>query len=93
MNKYFQAAQSIKDEIIGFRRELHQIPGLGFDIEDTAKYVENYLDFLGIKSRRCAKTGVVAVIEGKNSDGPVIGLRADMDGMPVKQEEPALFCI
>lgn len=78
-------SKKIQNEIVNWRRELHKIPGTGLDIEETFNYVTNELDKMNIKYIPLIKTGIVALIEG-NSSGPTIALRADMDGLPIKEE-------
>ena len=50
------------------RRDLHQIPELEFDVFETAEYIEKQLNLLGIEHYRLAKTGIVAIIRGKNAN-------------------------
>jgi amidohydrolase len=70
--------------LIQIRREIHQNPELSFQEFETQKLVENYLqNKLGLKTQRLANTGVVALIEGKNPQKKVVGLRADMDALPI----------
>lgn len=77
--------QQYRDELIALRRDFHQHPELGFQEHRTAGVVEAYLQDLGLTTRRVAGTGVVAVLEGA-SPGPVLMLRADMDALPVTEE-------
>lgn len=75
-------------EITGWRRHLHQHPELLFDVFETAKFVEDKLRGFGITdiTSGIGRTGVVAVIEGKtNKSGRTIGLRADMDALPIHE--------
>ncbi len=75
-------------EITGWRRHLHQSPELQFDVQGTAKFVEDKLRSFGITdiTTGIGRTGVVAVIEGKsNVSGRSIGLRADMDALPIHE--------
>jgi amidohydrolase len=75
-------------KIVGWRRELHQAPELGFEEHGTATFVAERLRALKIEVKTgVAKTGVVGLLRaGRAGRGPVL-LRADMDGLPV-QEEP-----
>ena len=76
-------------EITGWRRHLHQIPELQFDLFETSKFVEERLRSFGITdiTTGVAKTGIVAVIKGKtDTAGRVIGLRADMDALPIHEQ-------
>ena len=75
-------------EITAWRRHLHQYPELQFDVHETAKFVEGKLREFGITdiTTGIGQTGVVAVIEGKtNTSGRAVGLRADMDALPIEE--------
>jgi len=72
------------------RREIHRHPELGFEEVRTAAVVERELDALGIEHRRVAKTGVVGLIRG-GTPGRTIGLRADMDALPIDEESGEPF--
>ena len=75
-------------EITAWRRHLHQHPELMFDLPETSKFVEDKLRSFGITdiTTGIAETGVVAVIEGQsNTSGRTIGLRADMDALPITE--------
>jgi IAA-amino acid hydrolase len=80
-----QLAQSEKDWIVGIRRELHQYPELKYQEVRTSQLVRKSLKELGIEpSPPMAVTGMVATIG--NGNGPCIGLRADMDALPIHEE-------
>ena len=73
-------------EITAWRRDLHENPELLFDTERTAGIVEAKLREFGVDEIKTGigRTGVVGVIHGKeNTSGKVIGLRADMDALPI----------
>jgi hippurate hydrolase len=75
-------------EITGWRRHLHQYPELQFDVHETATFVEEKLRSFGITdiTTGIGQTGVVAVIEGRNTtSGRTVGLRADMDALPIQE--------
>ncbi|MEO1564018.1 MAG: M20 aminoacylase family protein [Pseudomonadota bacterium] len=74
------------EEMKGWRRHLHAHPELMFDCHGTAAYVVERLREFGITQIETgiATSGVVAVIEGRG-DGPTIGLRADMDALPMTE--------
>lgn len=78
------AAQAFQDTLVAWRRDIHAHPELGFDVEQTAQRVERALDEMGVAHNRCAGTGVVATIEGDDA-GETIGLRADMDALPLDE--------
>ncbi len=70
-----------------WRRHLHTIPELEFECHETAAFVADRLREFGVDEMHqgIAKTGIVAIINGQG-DGPTIGLRADMDGLPIPEE-------
>ena len=72
------------EEMTGWRRHLHQHPELGFDCHETAAFVADRLREFGVDEihEGIAKTGLVAIIKGR-AEGPGIGLRADMDALPI----------
>jgi amidohydrolase len=75
---------------IEIRRDIHRFPELGFEEERTAQIVERELDELGIEHRRIAKTGIVGVVRSTGG-GPVTGLRADMDALPLTERSGEPF--
>ncbi|MBY5932199.1 amidohydrolase [Tateyamaria omphalii] len=75
-------------EITGWRRHLHAHPELDFDVHETAAFVVDRLREFGVDgiTTGIGKTGVVAVIKGKtDTKGRVVGLRADMDALPIEE--------
>jgi amidohydrolase len=78
-------AEQIKEELINWRRYLHQNPELAFEEENTQHFIQTKLKDFGIESKPIAKTGVVALIKG-NEEGPTFALRADMDALPIQEE-------
>ena len=92
MSREIDAATArILPKVVEWRRHLHQYPELGNRETKTAKYIEDHLRKLGIEVRAgVAKTGVVGILRGAQP-GPVIGLRADMDGLPVTERNSLPF--
>ena len=77
--------------LIGWRRDFHQHPELGNRETRTSGIVAAHLERLGLKVRTgIAHTGIVAVLDG-GRPGPVVGLRADMDALPVSEEVDVPF--
>ncbi|MCE7068232.1 M20 family metallopeptidase [Dyadobacter sp. CY326] len=71
-------------DIIAHRRHLHSNPELSFEEYKTAKYVAAELTAIGLQPEEgVAGTGVVAIIKGRNPAKRVVGLRADMDALPI----------
>lgn len=79
-------AESLFDEMVAVRRDLHRHPELGFQETRTAGIVAEQLTDLGIEVQRgVAQTGVVGLLEGARP-GPVILLRFDMDALPIQEQ-------
>ena len=79
--------QQLLPKVIEWRRYLHQHPELSNREVKTAEYVAKHLQSLGYEVQAgIAKTGVVAILKG-GKPGPVIALRADMDALPVAEEQ------
>jgi amidohydrolase len=78
-------SKAIQNQLVEWRRHLHQHPELGNREFKTAAYIVAQLKNLGLQiTTNVAKTGVVAILKG-DKPGPVIALRADMDALPVKE--------
>lgn len=85
--KIRQLAGKYVGEIIKIRRHLHAHPELSFQEYETSKFVFEQLSEIGLKPvDGIAGTGLTAVIEGKNPTKKVIALRADMDALPIHEE-------
>lgn len=73
-------------EFVAVRHHLHANPELSYQEFETSKFVQGKLTELGIPFEVKATTGVVGLIKGKNPDSRIIALRADMDALPIKEE-------
>lgn len=73
-----------QDQLKQWRRELHRIPELGFDLPKTSEYIRCRLEELGYEPVRTAGSGWIAVLLGKRPEA--VALRADMDGLRVTEE-------
>ena len=85
-DKIKQLARQYAPDIIAIRHHLHAHPELSYQEFETSRYVQKQLAEIGIPFRVMAETGVVGLIEGKNPAKRVIALRADMDALPIKEE-------
>ncbi|EFL88696.1 M20 aminoacylase family protein [Ahrensia sp. R2A130] len=77
------------NEITEWRQTIHQHPGLLYDVEETAALVASKLREFGVDEvvEGIGRTGVVAVIKGRqNGSGRTIGMRADMDALPIHEK-------
>ncbi|MBK4215180.1 amidohydrolase [Paracoccus caeni] len=74
------------EDMIAWRRHLHENPELGFECQQTAAFVAGQLREFGVEEihEGIAQSGIVAVIQGRGP-GPTIGLRADMDALPMEE--------
>ena len=75
-------------EVTGWRREIHSHPGVGFDVGPTAGFVAEKLRGFGLDEvvEGVGRTGVVGVLRGKGEGSRAIGLRADMDALPIHEQ-------
>jgi amidohydrolase len=84
-------AAAAEAQMLEWRRHLHQHPELSNRETETAKFVVERLRSFGLEPQTgIARTGVVAVLKG-GLPGPVVALRADMDGLPVREEVQVPF--
>lgn len=87
-----ERAAALLPGLIGMRRHLHQHPELSFREYETAAFVASELDKLGIAYQKgICDTGVVALIPGRNPDKHCIALRADMDALPIQEDNETTY--
>lgn len=86
-----QHAANIFEEVRGWRRTLHANPELSFKEYNTSKFVQTALTAMGIPWQPMADTGVVAIIEGALPSDEVIALRADMDALPITEQNNVAY--
>lgn len=90
MRQWLEQAQSIREWIIGIRRDLHQYPELGYQEHRTSQVIRDHLHALRIPYRYpVAETGVVAQVG--TGRPPCVALRADMDALPIQEETDVPF--
>lgn len=90
MNKILEQAKAIKNDLINYRRTIHENPEIGDTLPKTKSYVMDKLREFGYEPKEICESGIVAVIEGKNN-GKTFLLRADMDALPVKEKASVDF--
>lgn len=90
--------QQIKDlsskyaaDSVAIRSHLHAHPELSYQEFETSKFVQLKLQEMGIAFEVMATTGVLAIIRGKNPETRVIALRADMDALPIQEENETAY--
>lgn len=79
-------SNQILNQTVANRRHIHANPELSFEEFKTCEFVKGQLLGLGIESQIVANTGLVAYIKGKNPDKKVVALRADMDALPIFEQ-------
>ncbi len=84
--KIKQLAAQYSGECIGIRKHLHSHPELSYKEFETSKFVQQKLTEIGLDFEVIATTGIVAIIKGNNPESRVIALRADMDALPISEE-------
>lgn len=93
INKIKKLSLEYLEEIKSIRTHLHQNPELSFEEFETSKFVQKQLDFYGISYKSgFVKTGIVGKIKGKNPNKKVLALRADMDALPICENDFHLIC-
>ncbi len=78
-----------QEKLKKYRRDLHQIPELAFDLFLTSAYIKKELQGMGYVTESVAKTGLIAIKKGRSEDA--IAFRSDMDALPVFEQTGALF--
>ena len=86
LEKIKSLAKQHQAENVSIRRHLHANPELSYQEFETSKYVQAQLKAIGIPFTVMATTGVLGIIEGKNPSKRIIALRADMDALPIIEE-------
>ncbi len=81
-------AVEMQAETAAWRHHLHQHPEIGYEVHDTVAFVEQKLREFGVDEivTGIGRTGLVGIINGTKGDGPTIGLRSDMDALPMAEE-------
>lgn len=88
-----RAAAALLPEMIEIRRHLHMNPELSMKEEKTSVFIAGKLDEYGIRyTKGIAIHGIVGFIEGKNPASRTIALRADMDALPIVEENKSDYC-
>ena len=91
MIDFINEAEKIKDELINIRRDIHMHPEIGYEEKRTSKKIKEYIFNEGIKFYEVAKTGVCGIIKGEKGEGKVIGVRADIDALPLIDKKEVYY--
>lgn len=92
LDRIHEQAATLLPELVAWRRHFHAYPELSGREVETAKYISERLTAMNIPhTKGLAKTGVVGIISGKNPHAKVVALRADMDALPVTEQNKHEF--
>jgi len=91
LQKIKNLAKTYADEFVAVRHHLHAHPELSFQEFETSAFVRAQLESMGIPYEVKATTGVIGLIKGKNPDSKVVALRADMDALPILEENEVSY--
>ncbi len=91
LEKIKQLAKNYAPEFIDVRHHLHANPELSYEEYKTSAFIQQKLTDWGIPFEIKALTGVVGLIKGKNPEKKVIALRADMDALPIQEENKVSY--
>lgn len=80
-----------EESIINWRRDLHKIPELELNLKQTVSYVENELQKMDIPYKKLVDGNAIVALISSGKEGKTIGLRADMDALPIKEETNLSF--
>jgi hippurate hydrolase len=86
INRIKALSKAYSEEFIQVRRHLHAHPELSFEEWNTSIYIQEKLKNWDIPFEVLANTGVCGIIEGKNPNSRTVALRADMDALPIEEE-------
>ncbi len=82
----------VSQRMVEWRRHLHMHPELSFHEHETARYIETVLrDIPGVEVTRPTETSVMGILRGGAGDGPRLALRADIDALPIAEENDFAF--
>jgi amidohydrolase len=91
LQKIKSLSSAYSTHTVSIRRHLHAHPELSYQEFQTAKFVAEQLSSFGISSLPVATTGLVADIKGKNPEKKTVALRADMDALPIVEENNVIY--
>ena len=90
-NEILKEITNYSDELVSWRRDLHRIPELENNLPKTTEYVKSILTNLGIPYKILMNGNAIVGLIDSGIEGNVIGLRADMDALPIKEETNLSF--
>jgi amidohydrolase len=91
LHKIKSLSSAYSTHTVSLRRHLHAHPELSYQEFQTVKFVADQLTSFGIESQPAATTGLIANIRGKNPEKKIIALRADMDALPILEQNDVIY--
>lgn len=91
LDKIKELARSYTAEFINIRHHIHAYPELSYEEYETSRFIQDKLRSWNIPFEVKANTGVVGLIEGKNPSSRIIALRADMDALPITEQNDVSY--
>jgi hippurate hydrolase len=91
LQKIQQLAQLYQQEFVHIRRQIHSRPELSYQEFETSQFIQEKLTSFGIPFTVMATTGVIGLIEGKNPTSRIVALRADIDALPIQEENNVAY--
>ena len=91
LEKIKELAEKYAPDFINIRQHLHAHPELSYEEFETSRYIQQQLTSLGIPFEVKATTGVVGLIEGLEPTSRIIALRADMDALPITEQNNVAY--
>src|SRR5687768_4689989 len=91
LHKIQQLAEKYAEDFINIRQHIHANPELSFQEFNTSAFIQDKLREMRIPFEVMATTGVVGLIEGKNPGKRIVALRADMDALPITEENDVVY--
>lgn len=91
LSKIKSLSEKYAKDVVAMRRHIHANPELSYLEFNTAKYVASQLKSFGFTPEEVAKTGLVVEIKGKNPERKMVALRADMDALPIHEENDVSY--
>ena len=89
--KVQELSEKYFEDIIQIRRHIHQYPELSFKEHETSDFIKNELNKIGLNYRTIFNTGITGELQGNKKGGPVIALRADIDGLPIQEKNEITY--
>lgn len=92
LEKIKSLSAAYSEQVISMRRHIHQNPELSYQEYETAKFVASALRSFGIEpTEGIATTGILAEIKGRNPERKMVALRADMDALPIQEQNEVSY--